>query len=129
MTQNFKWTINLQVDGGPSFTVPGNLTLDDYDSISVSLKAGASQTVAVPGSKDKVQLVFIGCDLLGAPGAVPPVTVAVGGGAAQPIDQTLLLAGAVAVNLLSNPPGNLIFKNNDGAKTANVQILVGRNEG
>jgi hypothetical protein len=120
--QNLKWTLSLQVEGGPAVNQTGTLKVDDYDSIALSIQGGANQTVAIPGLANLVKFLLVTAD------NPKKVTFTPAGGTPQVLDPMLILTGAGAITLLGNPPGNVKFTNTDAANPVNVQILVGRNE-
>ena len=120
--QSLKWTLSLQVQGGPAVNQTGTLNVDDYDSIALSLLGGANKTVAIPGLANLVKFILVTSD------NPKKVTFTPTGGAAQVLDPMLILTGAGAISLLGNPPGNVRFTNTDATNPVNVQILVGRNE-
>jgi hypothetical protein len=124
MTHQVQWTTNLQISGGPAFSLPGSIAVDAYDDISVTVKKGQkSAQVDLPGAAGQVQLVLITSDYVD-----PKLTYTVKG-ATTPIalDATQLLVGAGAVALLGSPPLSITIDNTKGAQDASLQILIGRN--
>lgn len=116
-----KYTVDLQVSGGPKLNFTDNVTVDAYDSIDITLAKDETKTVAVqPGNADKVKLLFIKSSVASA--AVhfenkddkDLVTL---------LNPVLLVGDAVAI--LANPPKDMKFKNGHTAPVT-ITILVGR---
>ncbi|MGZ5441098.1 MAG: hypothetical protein ACXW5U_05035 [Thermoanaerobaculia bacterium] len=91
-------------------------TVATGDTVDVDLGVGASA----------LQLLGVRSTDYNPDPAAPTLTMKIGGGAARPFDQPLLIAGAVAADLLGATP-SLAFTNNlFPAKDVTVEIIVGR---
>jgi hypothetical protein len=123
MAHQVQWTTNLQITGGPTFALPGKMSVDAYDHIKVLVKKGqTSAQVDLPGQAGQVQLVLITSD------SFDNLTYTVGAAKdATPLDATQLFAGKGAVGRLGAAPISLTIDNTKGAQDANLEILVGRN--
>jgi hypothetical protein len=124
MAHQVQWTTNLQISGGPAFSLPGSLAVDAYDDISLTVKKGQkSAQVDLPGAAGQVQLVLITSDYVD-----PKLTYTVKGAPAPTsLDATQLLVGTGAVALLGSPPLSITFDNSKGTQDANLHLLIGRN--
>ena len=117
MAEKFSWNYVAQALNGPSLSGQGDLTVDAYDKIEVTIAAGATQQVdLVPGGT--VSLLVINP-------AVPDVDLSYDvGGNAVALDGPHVLIGTGAVSLLGGAT-NLTFANNTAAD-ATIAILLGR---
>jgi hypothetical protein len=118
-----KYTVDIQVAGGPRLNFNDAVEVEAYDSIEVLIPgANASATTVVdiqPGAQaDSVKLL-----LVKAKPASDQVTFA-NGAASIGLKNAVLLSGG-AVGILAAIPKQLTFKNGSGAD-ATVTILVGR---
>lgn len=122
MAHQVQWTTNLQITGGPAFSLPGAMSVDAYDHVEVVVKKGSrSPALQLPGAAGQLQLVLITSDTFDN----LTYTTGAQGAAATALDATQLFAGKGAVGLLGAAPVSLTF-DNKGPQDANVEILVGR---
>jgi hypothetical protein len=122
MAHQVQWTTNLQITGGPTFSLPGSVSVDAYDHIEVSVKKGQSSAkVDLPGQAGQVLLVLI------TSSTFDNITYTAGTVKGIPLDATQLFAGKGAVGRLGDAPITLTFDNTKGSQDADVEILVGRN--
>ena len=122
MSEKISWTLNVQVERGPSVSASQSITVDAYDKIQVTVGTQDSKVVEVqPGDADRVQFLLISSDQFG-----DDLTYKVDpGGSDIKLDAQQLLVGDGAVGLLGAAPKTLTFTNNL-AQDANIEILVGR---
>jgi len=122
MSEKISWTLNVQVEGGPSVSASQSITVDAYDKIQVTVGTQDTKTVEVqPGEADRVRFLLISSDQFG-----DDLTYKVdAGGSDIKVDAQQLLIGDGAVGLLDAAPKTLTFTNNL-AQDANIEILVGR---
>jgi hypothetical protein len=122
MSEKISWTLNVQVEGGPSVSASQSITVDAYDKIQVTVGTQDTKAVEVqPGDADRVRFLLISSDQFG-----DDLTYKVdAGGSDIKVDAQQLLIGDGAVGLLGAAPKTLTFTNNL-AQDANIEILVGR---
>ena len=110
MAHQVQWTTNLQITGGPTFSLPGSMSVDAYDHIKVLVKKGQkSAQVEMPGQAGQVQLVLITSDhfetlaySIGGAQAPPPAAQAPAP-AAQPAAADQKKAAATATPATATP--------------------------
>ena len=118
MAETISWNYVAQALGGPSLSGQGDLTVDAYDKITVTIAAGATQEVDLVPS-GTVSLLVINP-------AVPDIDLSYDvGGNAVALDGPHVLIGTGAVSLLLAVRRDLSFTNNTGAD-ATIEILLGR---
>lgn len=120
MAETLNWSYTAQVAGGPTVAGSGDMTVDAYVKLNVSVPANASLEVEVlPGTGGPVQVLVI------AP-AVPSAGLRYEAGTETVVlDGPNVLLGGGAVGLLGASVGTLTFTNDDDAD-AEVSILAGR---
>lgn len=138
MPQNISITLNVQVGGGPGFTVDRLLTVEAYDVINVTIPAGTAAspgppavaatsgtaTVLVqPSASNKMQLLLITSNVYDAR---VTYSQSVAGATEVKLDAAQVLMGASLINLLGAAQQNLVLKN-PLLQPITVTILVGRN--
>ncbi|CAG0951124.1 hypothetical protein BURK2_00204 [Burkholderiales bacterium] len=117
MAEKISWNYVAQALNGPSLSGQGELEVDAYDKIEVTITAGATQQVNLVPS-GTVSLLVINP-------AVPDVDLSYDvGGNAVALDGPHVLIGTGAVSLLGGAT-DLSFTNNTGAD-ATIEILLGR---
>lgn len=117
MAEKISWNYVAQALNGPSLSGQGELEVDAYDKIEVTITAGATQQVNLVPS-GTVSLLVINP-------AVPDIDLSYDvGGNAVALDGPHVLIGTGAVSLLGGA-ANLSFTNNTGAD-ATIEILLGR---
>ncbi len=131
MSESIRWSLNVQVTGGPKSTLGRTIDVHAYDKISVEIPAGTSGTD--PGSRNveiqpaeeigRLRLLLITTNQYDVAVSV----TAEGGTIGIPLDGPLLLFSQGAIGLLGeSPPQSLTF--NNGLETpVKIDILVGRN--
>jgi hypothetical protein len=125
------WAVDLAITDGPRVRSDGNLTVDGYDRITVTVpKAdGGPKTVNVqvqPGGAGAVTLLGVNASTYLVGGAVP-LTFKVDNkpAAGVALDAPLFLIGAGALSLLPGP-ANAIALINSSTTDVVVDIVVGR---
>lgn len=117
MAETISWNYVAQALNGPAISGAGDLTVDAYDKINVTITAGATQQVNLTPS-GTVSLLVINP-------AAPDVKLTYKIGANNiALDAPHVLIGTGAVSLLGGAT-NLSFTNNTGAD-ATIEILLGR---
>jgi hypothetical protein len=127
MPVKVNWVVNVQVVDGPKLPAADSLELEAYDFIKVDIEAGASEVeVEVqPGSSTGVQLLMVRAAKFS-----DELSYSVNVAEADPdgrftLDSLHFLVGSGAMGFLGAAPESLFFYN-DGAETAQVSVLVGR---
>ena len=117
MAEKISWNYVSQALNGPSVSAAGELEVDAYDKLAVTIADTTSQQVdLVPGGT--VSLLVINPQT-----PSEDLTYDVGG-TDVPLDGPHVLIGAGAVSLLGGAT-SLTFTNNSGAD-ALIEILIGR---
>lgn len=128
-----KWTLNVQVVGGPVFAIARTETVDAYDKVAVTVAPGggsaSEQTVEVqPGSAGSIRMLLIKSSLYG-----PELTFKANDGTNDSAEVALIgpqLYDTGSIALFEVDPKLLKFKNthddSDPTKAASIEILVGR---
>ena len=122
MPEKLKWSFAVQVAGGPTIAHSGEMEVDAYVKLAVSIPPGREQPVEIfPGDGVSAQ-VFV----ISPTKPSESLTCTVGEGT-EPVklDGPHILIGAGAVGLFAAEIGTVTFLN-DTAEEANVSILVGR---
>lgn len=117
MAEKINWNFVVQALNGPSVSGAGNLEVEAYDKIAVTITAGETKQVNLVPS-GTVSLLVINPVVSNA-----DLSYDVGGNAVA-LDGPHVLIGAGAVSLLGGA-ANLSFTNNTAAD-ATVEILIGR---
>jgi hypothetical protein len=121
VSETINWTLNVQVDKGPTIAARNAITVDAYDKIGVEVAAGNTVTLELqPGGAGKVQFLLINSTVFD-----DTVTYAVDGGTAVKLDALHVLVGDGAVGLLGAPPQTLDVTNGT-AQDAKIEVLLGR---
>lgn len=120
MPEKLNWTFAARVLGGPTIAESGELDVEAYVKLAVTIKKGATQDVEIfPGGGGSAQIVVI------SP-AKPSVKLTYDvGGTDVPLDGPHVLIGGGAVGMLGDKIGTLKFKN-DTTADADLSILAGR---
>lgn len=118
MAEKISWNYVAQALNGPSLSGQGEVVVDAYDKIAVTIPAGVTQEIdLVPNGT--VSLLVINP-------AVPDIDLSYDvGGNAVALDGPHVLIGTGAVSLLLAARRNLSFTNNTAAD-ATIEILLGR---
>jgi hypothetical protein len=120
MPESLSWTFATRVLHGPTIAETGELEVESYVKLNVTIADGATQEVEVfPGAGGAAQVLVIS--------PIKPdakLTYEVGGSAIA-LDGPHVLIGAGAVGFLGNKIGTLEFKNQTG-EDAELSILAGR---
>ena len=120
MPEKLNWSFAARVVGGPTIQRAGDVDVEAYVKLRVTIKKGASQDVEVfPGAGGAAQLLVI------SP-AVPSekLTYEVGN-AKVPLDGPHIMIGSGAVGMLGAKVGTLKFENKT-AQDAEIEIIAGR---
>jgi hypothetical protein len=122
MPEKLSWTFAARVVGGPTISRSGDVEVEAYVKLRVTIKKGVTQDVEIfPGAGGSAQLVVI------TP-AVPSdkLTYEVGSPATKvPLDGPHILIGSGAVGMLGTKVGTLKFDNKT-AQDAEIEIIAGR---
>lgn len=125
---DIKWSLAVQITGGPSLARSAVVAVDAYDKVEVTVPAGEEnlEVQVAPANADMRFLM-----MAATPAGADPLdaTYRVNDAAADehPIDSPLLLLiGAGAVGLMGAVPRSLFLTNNSGTQAVAVEILVGR---
>lgn len=129
MSEQVKWTLNIEVVDGPKMSASKTETVDAYDKIEAEIpkKQNGAETKTVevqPGGAGKVQFLLIKSSAYGEK-LTYKAQDDTGDSAIIKLDSIQLLIGAGAVGLLGKAPQKLIFSN-ELDQTASIEILVGR---
>ena len=123
MAEKLNWTFAARVLGGPTIATAGEIELDAYTKIDVTIPQGSSQDVEIfPGSGGSAQVVVI------SP-AVPSVDLTYKVGTTDvPLDGPHVLIGGGAVGLLAGSGGTVgtLTFDNQTASDADLSILAAR---
>jgi len=124
MPTTISWQSTIDIPAGPSVTTASAVAVDAYDRIAVTIPAsGAEVEVDVqPGAAGRVKFLIVRSDRYGDN---LTFKTHVTGNPAHALDDTLVLSGAGALELLGAQVDKLLFTNNLG-QPANIEILVGR---
>ena len=122
MPEKLNWTFAARVLGGPTIADSGEVEIEAYVKLAVTVKKGTTQDVEIfPGDGGSASVVVIN--------PVEPsdkLTYEVGPDKV-PLDGPHVLIGAGAVGMLGNKVGTLKFENGT-AHDAEVSILAGRTD-
>ncbi|MEA2464050.1 MAG: hypothetical protein QOJ98_1797, partial [Acidobacteriota bacterium] len=118
-----KYTVDIQVAGGPRLNFSDTLTVDAYDRIDVVVPGADADAETVVDVQPGAQPGAVKLLLVKAKPASDSITFA-NGSADVGLQNTVLLSGG-AVGILADVPQQLTFKNGSGAD-ATVMIFVGR---
>ena len=118
MSEKISWNYVVQALNGPSISGSGNLTVDAYDKLDITIADGATQQVDLAPA-GTISLVVI-------QPAQPSdtLTYEVDGNDVK-LDGPQIFVGTGAVGLLGAAASSLSFTNATGADAA-ISILVGR---
>jgi hypothetical protein len=120
MAEKLSWKFTASVLGGLTFARGGDLDVEAYVKVAVTIKKGTTQDVEIfPGAGGSAQLVVIS--------AVEPsdkLTYELGGNKVA-LDGPLVLIGSGAVGLLGAKVGTLKFENK-AAQDIDIEIIAAR---
>jgi hypothetical protein len=120
MPEKLSWTFAARVLGGPTVAGSGELDVDAYVKVAVTIKKNTTQDVEVfPGAGGSAQLVVI------SPAKPDPKLTYNVGGNDVPLDGPHVLIGSGAVRMLGQAIGTLKFKNQT-QEDAQLSIIAGR---
>jgi hypothetical protein len=120
MPEKLSWTFATRVLGGPTVAGSGEVDVDAYVKLAVTIKKNSSQDVEVfPGAGGSAQLVVI------SPAKPDPKLTYNLGGTDVPLDGPHILIGSGAVRMLGQTVGTLKVKN-DTKEDAQLSIIAGR---
>jgi hypothetical protein len=120
MAEKLSWTFAARVLGGPTVAAAGDLDVDAYVKVAVTVAAGATTEVEIlPGGGGAAQLVVI------SPAKPSDQLTYEVGGKAVALDGPHVLIGSGAVGMLGAKVGTLKFKNAT-AEDADLSIIAGR---
>ena len=128
MPTSISWKLSIDIPSGPSLALASAVPVDAYDRIAVTVPtspAGPPAEVAVdvqPGAVGRVKFLVIRSDSYGDN---LKFKVHDTGNPAHALDDTLVLAGAGALDLLGSQLDKLLIINTLG-HPANIEIIVGR---
>ena len=124
MSEKIKYSLNIQVAGGLSIPVIGEITTDAYGKIQVDVPAGASnlEVNLQPNGTDLMEFLLIKASTYD-----PVLTYKVNSDSATaiPLDSPHVFTGKGAVGILDSAPHKLFFSNGLTVDVT-VDILVGR---
>jgi hypothetical protein len=124
MTEKIKYSINVQIVGGTSIPITGELQPEAYEKIQIAITAGEDMEVNLQPEGDEM------ADFLlikpSSPG--PELTYKVNDDTATAIslDSPHLFIGKGAVSILDPAPKKLFFHNGLDSDVT-IDILLGRN--
>ena len=119
MTINASANLSLQIANGPALSYAWAMKADAFDRITVLVKAGTNETVALqPAAGSKV--LFVALTSTDTSGQTTYDTLF---GGAYPITSPQIIAGSSLVNQLNNAP-NSVKLANAGAADSTVDIFV-----
>jgi hypothetical protein len=124
MPTTISWQSTISIPSGPSVTTASAVAVDAYDRIAVTIPPSNTE-IAVdvqPGTAGKVKFLIVRSDRYGSN---LTFKTHVTGNPAHALDDTLVLSGVGALELLGDTVDKLLFTNNLG-QPANIEILVGR---
>jgi hypothetical protein len=118
-----KYTVDIQIAGGPRLNFSDSVDVDAYDRIEVLIPGADAAAETVVEVQPGAQAGSVKLLLVKAKPASEKLTFA--NGASNIGLQNAVLLGGGALDILAALPKQLKFKNGTG-KDANVLILVGR---
>jgi hypothetical protein len=120
MPEKLSWTLAARVLGGPTIAQSGELEVEAYVKVAVTIKKGTTQDVEIfPGAGGNAQVVVI------SPATPSDELTYEVGGTSVALDGPHVMIGAGAVGFLGAKVGTLTFKN-AAAQDADISILAGR---
>lgn len=119
MPEKITWMLMARVAGGPTLTQTGELDVDGYVKLAVTIPNGSHDVEILPGAGGPVQVAII------SPAAPSSELSYKAGGKDRALDGPHVLIGSGATSLLGDAVGKLTFTNT-GPTDAMVSILVGR---
>jgi hypothetical protein len=120
MPEQLKWTFAARVLGGPTIGGGGELEIDGYVKLAVTIEKDLTQEVEIfPGAGGSAQIVVI------SPAKPDPKLTYKLGTDDVPLDGPHVLIGSGAVGMLGNKVSSLEFTNKTDAD-AEISILAGR---
>lgn len=120
MPEKLSWTFAARVLGGPTLTRNGDVEVEAYVKVRVTIKKNSSQDVEIfPGAGGSAQLVVI------SPADPSNKLTYEVGGNKVPLDGPHILIGSGAVGMLGAKVGTLKFENK-AAADAEIEIIAGR---
>ena len=118
--EKLSWSFATQALGGPTIAGSGDIEVEAYVKLTVTIKKGATQDVEVfPGTGGSAQIVII------APTTPSDQLTYEIGTDKVPLDGPHVMIGTGAVSRLGTKVGTLKFENKS-AEDAEVSILAGR---
>ena len=123
MAEQLKWTFSVQVVNGTQLSGFDTIEVSAYDKITMTIAESSSEEIDVqPGGAGTVKFLVLKADIY------ENLTYKVNSDTADeiPLDAMQLFMGDGAVGLLDTSPNSLFVYNNNGDKTATIEILVGR---
>jgi hypothetical protein len=128
MPTSISWRLTIDIPSGPSLALGSAIAVEAYDRIAITVPhsaAGPPAEVEVdvqPGAVGRVKFLVIRSDSYGDKLLYK---VHATGNPARVLDDTLVLVGAGALDLLGAPVDKLLIINTLG-HPANIEIIVGR---
>jgi hypothetical protein len=120
MAEKLSWTFAARILGGPTIARTGDVEIEAYVKVAVTIKKNQTQDVEIfPGAGGSAQLVVI------SPAAPDEKLTYEVGGKKVPLDGPHILIGKGAVGTLGATVGTLKFENKTAAD-AGVEIIAGR---
>ena len=120
MAEKLSWTFAARVLGGPTVARSGDLEVEAYTKLAVTIKKNTTQDVEIfPGAGGSAQLVVI------SPAAPSDKLTYEVGGKKVPLDGPHIMIGSGAVGMLGSAVGTLKFENKT-AQDADIAIIAGR---
>ncbi len=128
MPENVNWTAAIQVTDGPALKTGGNLALDSYSKVQVTLENEVEQKVNLRVADSDIILLFVRADQYGDPSdAATALLYRVNNQAVDKneiVEMPIFLLGKAGVSLLTPGLQSLTFTNNTG-KPVTLDIVVG----
>lgn len=129
MPEKIKYSLSVQVVGGPSIPVTGEITPDAYEKMQIAVAAGAGdlEVNIQPSGTSLGQFLLIKASAYADSDASHKLTYKVNdkSGTAMTLDAPHLFIGKGAVGLLGTSPTKLFISSSLTAEVT-IDILVGR---
>lgn len=123
MSETLKWSYQTTGVGGPTLSAKGEMQVDAYMKLNVTLPANSQQqAVEILTGDEGGALQFL---IINPKAPSNNLSYTAGDGPAVVLDGPHVLIGSGAVSLLAATVGTLTFTNND-SEVAEISILAGR---
>lgn len=123
MAETINWTTNVQVVGGPMFTIGGAEDVTAYEVIDVNIAGGGSTDVTIGASGTNLTFLLAQADMYNV--LLTYTVNPVAGATVHKFDAPVMLVGPGATGLLAAVVTSIKFAN--GMTDAiNIKLLIGR---